>query len=96
LLDSERRKLYRANAKRRQDAIDAGLLYIPRRPKYLHNLTCGAIARSGQPCRMTALFANGRCIWHGGKSTGPKTGEGRARALENLKLGRCKRGKSRA
>lgn len=95
LPDDERRKLHRAYAKRRQAAIDAGRLYIPSRPTYLHNLTCGAGSRSGEPCRMTALFENGRCIWHGGKSTGPTSSEGRARALENLKLGRLKRGKSR-
>lgn len=95
LPDVDRRKLHRANAKRRQDAIDAGRLYIPRRPSYLHKLTCGARTRADKPCGMTGLFANGRCIWHGGKSTGPTSVEGRAKALENLKLGRLKRGKSR-
>lgn len=95
LPDGERRKLHRAYSKQKQAAIDAGSLYIPSRPTYLHNLTCGARSRSGNPCRMTALFENGRCIWHGGKSTGPTSSEGRARALENLKLGRLKHGKSR-
>jgi hypothetical protein len=42
---------------------------------------------------MTTLFPDGRCIWHGGKSTGPKSPEGRAKSLENQKLGRLKRGK---
>jgi hypothetical protein len=91
----ERRKLHCMDAKRRQAAIDAGRAYIPSRPAYLKNLTCGARSRSGKPCGMTALFPNGRCIWHGGMSTGPATSEGRARALDNLKLGRLKRGKSR-
>ena len=46
---------------------------------------CGAFARStGKPCRMKAL-ANGRCRLHGGLSTGPKTVEGKAKALANLK-----------
>jgi hypothetical protein len=46
---------------------------------------CGAFARStGKPCRMKAL-ANGRCRLHGGLSTGPKTNEGKAKALANLK-----------
>jgi hypothetical protein len=46
---------------------------------------CGAFARStGKPCRMKAL-ANGRCRLHGGLSTGPKTAEGKAKALANLK-----------
>lgn len=95
LSDADKRVLFRVFARRRQEAIEAGRYYIPSRPGYLRNLTCGAGASSGKPCRMTALFENGRCIWHGGKSTGPKTPEGRARSLENLKLGRLKRGKSR-
>ena len=46
---------------------------------------CGAFARStGEPCKRKAL-ANGRCKNHGGMSTGPKTQEGKARALANLK-----------
>ena len=46
---------------------------------------CGAFARStGKPCRMKAL-ANGRCRLHGGLSTGPKTQEGREKAIANLK-----------
>jgi hypothetical protein len=53
----------------------------PRRQK----VQCGAYARStGQPCRAKAL-ANGRCKNHGGMSTGPRTPEGKARALANLK-----------
>jgi hypothetical protein len=94
LPDEDRRKLFRIFARRRQEAIDAGRFYIPKRPEYLRNLTCGAQSRSGEPCGMTGLFPNGRCIWHGGKSTGPQSPEGRARSLENLKLGRLKRGKS--
>ena len=46
---------------------------------------CGAHSRStGKPCRAMAL-ANGRCRNHGGMSTGPKTPEGKVRALANLK-----------
>ena len=46
---------------------------------------CGAFARStGEPCKRKAL-ANGRCRLHGGLSTGPKTAEGKAKALANLK-----------
>lgn len=95
LPDDEKRKLFRPFFERRQRAIDEECIYVPDRPAYLRNLTCGARTQSGTPCRMTALFANGRCIWHGGKSTGPSTPEGRARALANLELGRLKRGKSR-
>ncbi|WP_281869514.1 HGGxSTG domain-containing protein [Brevibacillus parabrevis] len=32
---------------------------------------CGAKTRSGEPCKKATL-ANGRCRFHGGKSTGPK------------------------
>ncbi|GIP39029.1 hypothetical protein J31TS4_23090 [Paenibacillus sp. J31TS4] len=32
---------------------------------------CGAKTKSGEPCKKAAL-ANGRCRFHGGKSTGPK------------------------
>ncbi len=46
---------------------------------------CGAHRkRDGQGCRARAL-ANGRCKYHGGLSTGPKTLKGKARALTNLK-----------
>jgi len=40
---------------------------------------CGAKARSGCACRQPAM-ANGRCRFHGGKSTGPKTVLGRERS----------------
>lgn len=93
LPDEERRKLYRTwfeDAWRRQNAGQ----FAPSYPDYLRGLTCGAIKKNGKPCRMTTLGVSGRCKFHGGASTGPRTEEGRARALENLKLGRLKRGKS--
>lgn len=46
---------------------------------------CGARTKAtGQPCRARAL-PNGRCKFHGGLSTGPKTPEGKRRALANLR-----------
>lgn len=46
---------------------------------------CGAFARStGKPCKRKAL-PNGRCRNHGGLSTGPRTADGKAKALANLK-----------
>jgi hypothetical protein len=39
---------------------------------------CGAKTRAGTPCRSAAM-KNGRCRMHGGKSTGPRTEEGKAR-----------------
>lgn len=36
-------------------------------------------------CQSRAIFANGRCAVHGGLSTGPRTPEGKARALAALR-----------
>ena len=44
---------------------------------------CNAKTRTGRPCRALAL-PSGRCKWHGGMSTGPRTPEGRARSALNL------------
>lgn len=49
-------------------------------------LSCDALTRKGQRCRRTDLSENGRCPFHGGASTGPKTAEGKARARANLAL----------
>jgi hypothetical protein len=46
---------------------------------YLKAPRCGAKTRAGCcSCRQPAM-ANGRCRFHGGKSTGPRTAAGRAR-----------------
>ncbi|MGI8740032.1 MAG: HGGxSTG domain-containing protein [Gammaproteobacteria bacterium] len=46
---------------------------------------CGAHCKhTDNHCRARAL-TNGRCKYHGGLSTGPKTSAGKARALANLK-----------
>lgn len=54
-----------------------------------HDLRCGArTKKNGTPCKcrpVSLTTGNGRCKWHGGMSTGPKTAEGRARSLANLK-----------
>ena len=46
---------------------------------------CGARNRRGLPCACKLLYPNGRCRFHGGGATGPRTVEGRKRALLNLK-----------
>jgi hypothetical protein len=57
-------------------------------PPECQGMICGGKGRrSGQPCRRTDLYANGRCKWHGGLSTGPKTAEGKTKSLGNLKRG---------
>ena len=49
---------------------------------------CGAKTRRGSPCRRPANKRNGRCRLHGGRSTGPKSAEGRAKiAAANLRHG---------
>ena len=49
---------------------------------------CGAKTRSGSPCKRPAIADKGRCRLHGGRSTGPRSAEGRARIAEaNLKHG---------
>ena len=40
---------------------------------------CGARTKAGNPCQRPAVKLTGRCTRHGGKSTGPRTEEGRAR-----------------
>lgn len=47
---------------------------------------CGAKRhRDGQPCQAKSEPGKRRCRFHGGRSTGPKTPEGKARALANLR-----------
>lgn len=47
---------------------------------------CGAKRRrDGQPCEGLSVPGKLRCKWHGGCSTGPKTDDGRARSMANLR-----------
>ena len=46
-------------------------------------VTCNAvIARTGQLCGVAAIEGHHKCAQHGGKSTGPKTPEGRQRCAQ--------------
>ena len=55
------------------------------KPRRKDQPRCGARRKyDGKPCQAKAL-ANGRCKYHGGLSTGPKTPEGKRRALSNLR-----------
>lgn len=50
----------------------------------MKNVCCGAKTKlTGKPCRITQIYANGRCKYHGGLSTGPKSPEGKKRAALN-------------
>lgn len=44
-------------------------------------IRCGAKTRRGSPCQAPSM-QNGRCKLHGGKSTGPRTLEGKRRIAE--------------
>jgi hypothetical protein len=50
-------------------------------------ITCGAKNRQGMPCGQKAVYMNGRCRFHGGLSTGPKTPEGKQRSIEAMRAG---------
>ena len=47
-----------------------------------HKPLCGAKTRAGTPCRMTVETGKARCRLHGGKSTGPRSPEGKERVAE--------------
>jgi hypothetical protein len=60
----------------------------PEFPLECRDMVCGGMGRrSGRPCQCKEIYANGRCKWHGGASTGPKTAEGKARSQSNLRRG---------
>jgi hypothetical protein len=70
-----------------QSAVPAATLPPDRRGRLRNGATpgdflaaprCGARTRAGECCRQPAM-RNGRCRMHGGRSTGPRTAEGRAR-----------------
>lgn len=52
----------------------------------LARVICGAKRRrDGLPCEGLSVLGKRRCKWHGGASTGPRTDEGRARSIANLR-----------
>lgn len=66
--------------------VDPALLDYPEYPilpKECWYMSCGARNRKGLPCKRTDLYANGRCKFHGGASTGPRTAEGKRRSARN-------------
>ena len=52
-----------------------------------HENACGARTRSGSPCKLRSIYSNGRCKFHGGLSTGPKTDAGKEQARINGRKG---------
>lgn len=56
-----------------------------KRRLYLDETCCWANRSYGRGlCQSRAIFPNGRCRLHGGCSTGPRTAQGKARALAAL------------
>lgn len=49
-------------------------------------ILCGAKTRTGAPCKRQPIPGKKRCRNHGGLSTGPRTVEGKAKALACLRL----------
>lgn len=56
---------------------------FPPFPPDLIGLACGARTRAGTPCKITAIYLNGRCKLHGGLSTGPTSKDGKTRSARN-------------
>lgn len=55
-------------------------------PEICRDMKCEAKTRSGKPCKNDGTsWANGRCKFHGGASTGPVTIEGKKRVSMNAK-----------
>ena len=70
------------------DAMRARTTSVTSRPPIGTNqerVVCGAKTQAGHSCRGKSEPGKRRCKWHGGRSTGPRTSEGRARALANLR-----------
>ncbi len=54
----------------------------PKLSQTCRQVRCGARTRKGHPCRLLSEPDRRRCKFHGGRSTGPRTPEGRARIAE--------------
>jgi len=62
------------------------------RDDYVRRDYCDAKKKNGEPCRQKALYGRGRCKFHGGLSTGPKTEEGKQQSrINGAKGGRPRR-----
>ena len=70
LLDSQQKRQDRQFARLKEKAQEQAARY--RQP-------CGAKTRKGHQCRLMSEPGRRRCKFHGGKSTGPKTPEGKAK-----------------
>lgn len=76
-VNRERRWAYYSAPLRFRPLTEPQLYKQEARPEHLRGIPCGATTGAGTPCKLTTLFSNGRCIFHGGHSTGAKTKAGR-------------------
>lgn len=67
-------------------SVELPVILLPAPPRYRRDRQrCGAKTRKGTPCQAAGTGRGGRCKNHGGKSTGPRTPEGRQRSMEGLR-----------
>lgn len=91
--DIHRRKLLRAHYdacdRRSEEWAKSGYRYPPPPaipfPDECRELRCGARTRAGTPCKQRSIYRNGRCKFHGGPSTGPRTAAGKAVSAQNCR-----------
>jgi hypothetical protein len=77
----------RESKSKRATMIDAAGAQFVRNRRGKLVRTCGAKNQAGTPCLCVALGRGNRCKWHGGRSTGARTPEGKARSLPALVAG---------
>lgn len=66
------------------EKIKSGRGRETRKKKKRGRITCNAKTRTGKPCRNYPIKGRTRCKLHGGRSTGPKTDEGKKKVGETL------------
>ena len=69
----------RVHKRRRVCTRKHGKVTVRHRSMEIIRITCGARTRAGHPCRRNGTGKGQRCRNHGGRSTGPRTIEGRER-----------------
>lgn len=68
-----------------EEATGSAKFYILQNHNAEIERRCGANAKTtGEPCRMKPLPGRARCKYHGGMSTGPKSLDGKIKALSSL------------
>jgi hypothetical protein len=64
----------------------------PPYPDECRDMRCAARTRSGSPCKNNGTtYSNGRCKFHGGLSSGPKSKSGKLKSAANGHVKKMKR-----